>query len=272
MSADTLPVCYRHADRETRLSCSNCGRPICVECMTAAPVGQRCPDCAAPATQVVGRDRLYGRAGAPVTYGLIALCVAVYLLASVAPQIEVYGAQINPLVLQGEWWRLVTAAFLHGGLTHILFNMYALYVFGPQIERQVGSVPFAALYLGSAVAGGAAYLAYDLLVGDGLGIAVGASGAIFGLFGATLAAAYRNRDTLAGRAGLRQLLTLLAINFALPLLLPIIAWQAHLGGLVAGFVIATAWAALGRRRGGAVARTAVAVAVAGMAVLAVALV
>lgn len=273
-----IPTCYRHGDRQTRLSCSRCGRPICVECTTTTPVGQLCPDDARQAggQRVITASELYAapsRRTAPVTFGVIGISAALFVLAFVLPQLPDYGAQVNQLVAQGEWWRLVTAAFFHSGLWHIGFNMYALYIFGPQLERRVGSLPFAALYLGSALAGGAAFYVWAQVVAGGGGAAVGASGAIFGLFGATLVAAFRGRTTAAGRAGLRQLLTLLGINLALPLLLPFIAWQAHLGGLAAGALIAAAWS-LGPRRGTAalVVRTAVGLAVAAVSLLAVALV
>lgn len=276
MSAETtLPVCYRHSDRETRLSCSSCGRPVCVDCVRTAAVGQKCLECAAPDknARVINAGQL-ARAGlrqaAPVTFWLIVACVGVFVLRLAVPQVFGYGVQANQLVAEGEWWRLVSAAFLHSrGFFHIGFNMYALYVFGPQIERQVGSLPFAALYLGTAMCGGAAYYLFDVLVMDGQGAAVGASGAIFGLFGAMLVGAYRNRASPAGRAGLRQLLMLLAINFALPLLVPIIAWQAHLGGLLAGIAIAAGWTLLGPGRRTAVARTAMGAAAALVALVTV---
>jgi len=156
---------------------------------------------------------------------------------------------------------------------HIGFNMYALYLFGPGLERQVGGPAFLALYLGSAAAGGAAYFLPYALEAGGLVPAVGASGAVFGLFGATLALTYRNRATAAGAAGLRQLLTLLGINLALPLIAPglNIAWQAHVGGLVAGALIAAVWSVIGRRHTAGALRTAAGVAV-GLAALAVVLV
>jgi membrane associated rhomboid family serine protease len=252
----TIPTCYRHDDRETRLSCSRCGRPVCVDCVRSASVGQLCPECARPepgARVITARQlRAAGlRQTAPVTFWLIATCGVAFLLSAASPVVGAYGAQVNALVEQGEWWRIVTAAFLHGGLLHIFFNMYALYLFGPGLERQVGGPAFLSLYLGSAVAGGAAYFASYALGLGAAGAAVGASGAIFGLFGATLALAWRNRRSAVGQAGLRQLLTLLGINLALPLLVPAIAWQAHLGGLVAGVLVALWWAGAARRGGSA---------------------
>ena len=195
----------------------------------------------------------------PVTMALLVVSIGMFVLGMVPAidqRIALLFAQINQLVAEGEWWRMLTAAFLHGGVVHLGFNMYALYLFGPELERRVGSVPFAAMYAASALAGGAAYF-----LSDPNGLAVGASGAIFGLFGSWLAASYRGRHTTMGRESLRQLLTLLAINAAIGLIPGFnIAWQAHLGGLIAGFVITMAWttAAVKDR---AWARTAVAVAV-----------
>jgi membrane associated rhomboid family serine protease len=245
-----LPTCYRHGDRETRLSCSRCGRPVCVDCVRSAPVGQLCRECSAPepGARVIDARQLQAgglRTQSPAVFYLIATCVGVFLASFVLP---VGGlAQFNPLVDQGQWWRVLTAAFLHDGPLHIMFNMYALYLFGPPIERQVGTPAFLALYVGSALAGGAAYyLTYALSDGGGgLAPAVGASGAIFGLFGAALVGAWRARNSSYGAAGFRQLLTLLAINLALPLLIRGIAWQAHVGGLVAGIVVAAVWALAG---------------------------
>lgn len=265
-----LPTCYRHPDRETRLACSNCDRPVCVDCVRAAPVGQRCLECASNAgtTRVLGMQDVVGQTlKTPiVTFVVLGISLAVFatelLIPQVGPLVRFNGAQINEFVAEGQWWRLLSAAFLHGGITHIGFNMYALYLFGPQLEREVGSVPFAVLYVASALAGGAAFF-----LAEPGGVAVGASGAIFGLFGAWLAASYRGRHTAVGQAGLRNLLVLLGINLALGFIPGAnIAWQAHLGGLVAGLVIAFVWT-LPQLRNNAVLRTAVAAAVGVFALL-----
>lgn len=178
---------------------------------------------------------------APITMLMLGVNVVIYVVGMVAPeagdQLFRWMAQANWLVEEGEWWRMLTAAFLHAGFTHILFNGWALYVFGPRLEQQVGSAAFLGLYLASAVAGGAA--AY--LLGDIGDVVVGASGAIFGLFGAWLFSAWRVRHTRMGRALFQQLVVLLAINAMLPLIAPRISWQGHLGGLVAGVVIASIW-------------------------------
>ncbi|MYC84664.1 MAG: rhomboid family intramembrane serine protease [Acidimicrobiia bacterium] len=229
-------TCYRHRDRITHLRCSRCGRHICAECSRDSPVGQRCPECAGVTTRVVPARSI--RSGiTPAVLVIILISVAAYLAQRVNAQFTIDYAHITPAVSAGEWWRVITATFLHstGSIVHILFNMYALYLFGPYIERQAGTGRFVALYLASAVVGGVAfqYMAE--------GAAVGASGAIFGLFGAVLVGTYPLRHTPAGAARFRQLLLLLAINLALPLLVRGIAWEAHVGGLVAGMLIVLAW-------------------------------
>jgi membrane associated rhomboid family serine protease len=201
------------------------------------------------------------RSGAPATITFIALAVVFYLLGMFGVETELVArfAQINALVAQGEWWRIFTVVLLHGSLTHILFNMWAVWVLGPQIERGVGTWPFVSLYLASAGVGGAVFH----FIGGGAA-AVGASGAIFGLFGIWLSWALHRRNTIQGRALLSQLGFLLLINAALPLIFRGIAWEAHLGGLIAGFLIGEAWSRIQGSNAEAV-RAAVGFAVAAMA-------
>ena len=261
-SEETLPSCALHDDRMARQRCPRCDRPVCEQCLDGGDGAGVCPWCrrelaAAAATDATptsatppGRVRPL-RSSAPVTYGLLVVYVAVFVFGTLSggtrSAIAMSGAQVNELVWAGQWWRVLTATMLHAGITHLLFNGYALYVLGPQLERGIGSLPFAALYLASGLAGGIAFL-----VAEPAQVAVGASGAIFGLFGAWLAAAWANRHTPQGRAGLSQFGMLLAINLALPLFVPNIAWQAHLGGLVVGLASGLWWAA--RREAGAVVR------------------
>ena len=241
---DTAPwVCYRHPDRTTRLACSNCGRPICVECSRDAAVGQKCPDCSAPEGRhrvVTAAQMRRARRITPVSYALIAINVLVFLAGELDPELGlrmvVDGAHLPSLISAGEWWRALTSVFLHGSFAHVLFNMWALYVFGPTLEHRFGSAPFAALYLASGLGGSALYQ----VVGRDA-FAVGASGAIFGLIGALLAVTYGQRYTPAGRAMFSQTLLLLAINLAIPFVVPNVAWEAHLGGLLAGGLVALAW-------------------------------
>lgn len=229
-------TCHRHRDRVTYLRCSRCGRHICGDCSRDSPVGQRCPECAGATTRVVPARSI--RSGiSPAVLTIMVITVAAYLAQRANARFTVDYAHITPAVSAGEWWRVITATFLHsvGSIVHILFNMYALYVFGPYIERQAGTIRFVGLYLASAVTGGVVFQYLSE------GAAVGASGAIFGLFGAVLVGTYPLRHTPAGAARFRQLLLLLAINLALPLLVRGIAWEAHVGGLVAGMIIVWAW-------------------------------
>ncbi len=196
----------------------------------------------------------------PVTYALIAINMIIFLAGELDPalgqRMVLEGAHLPSLVAAGEWWRALSAVFLHGGFTHILFNMWALFIFGPSLEHRFGSVSFAALYLACGLGGSALYQ----VVGRDV-FAVGASGAIFGLIGALLAASYRQRFTPAGRALFSQVILLLGINLVIPFLVPNVAWEAHVGGLISGVTIATAWerlpiagpAAAGRRLAVAVA-------------------
>lgn len=238
-------TCYRHPGRVTGLRCTECGRPICGECSVSAPVGQRCPDCvrSAGTQRIVGREAI-GRSSArrvPVTTTILAVTAAIHLLSFAAPglwsELVARLAMWGPAVAAGEWWRMVTVTLVHANLTHILFNMLALWSLGPQIERDLGGARLVALYVSSAAAGSAA--AYFLGRPDDIG--VGASGAIFGLFGLWLASAVLRRSTAAGRALLSQLGLILAVNAAIPFLVPNVSWQAHLGGLAGGFLLGLVW-------------------------------
>lgn len=224
------------------LSCSRCGRPICGSCSIDASVGQRCPECVREegAQKVIPTGpRRRPTAGAPVTLSILAVTAIFFALSGFGDRDSLVTQtlqQSNLAIAAGEWWRIFTPILLHGSFMHILFNMWALWVLGPQIERAVGGWAFAGLYLASAGMGGVAYS----MTGS-LAPAVGASGAIFGLFGVWLAWALKRRKTAAGRAMLSQIGFLLLINAALPFLVPRIAWQAHLGGLIMGFVIGLIW-------------------------------
>ena len=235
---DAAPRCYRHPDRSTYLACSRCERPICGFCSHDSPVGQRCPQCVSgkAATRVVTARGL-STGFTPAVLIIIVVSVVAYLMQRRNVQFTVDYAHLTELVRRGEWWRVITAAFLHsrGSMLHILFNMYALYLFGPRLERHVGAISFVGLYLSSAIAGG---VAFQYLSDGG---AVGASGAIFGLFGAVLVGTLPLRHTPHGAAQFRQLLLLLAINLALPFFASGIAWEAHVGGLAMGMLVAALW-------------------------------
>ena len=259
----TAAVCYRHPERSTSLRCSDCGRPICLECTQQAPDGQKCPECAAPAP-TVRRATAAGWRASPVTFALMATSIAVFLIGRGGEGVELlfrFG-QSNASVAAGEWWRIITASFLHVNVMHLAFNMWALYIFGPPLERQVGSASFGALYFASAAAGGAA--AYVL--GGPQDLVVGASGAIFGLFGAWVYASYRRRHTVAGSAQFKNLIVLLVLNALLAVAVPGISWQGHAGGFMVGLAIAAMWSFTGSAAVGRII-TALAVGVAAIAVV-----
>jgi membrane associated rhomboid family serine protease len=229
-----VPTCYRHPDRQTYISCTRCGRPACPECLRSASVGHQCLDCVAAAAASVPPVRTAAgaviRTGTPmVSYGLIAVNVVVFLLAKFAPPEQVYRLALWPvLVATGDWYQLVTSAFLHFAILHLLFNMYALYVIGPPLEEHLGRWRFAVLYGLSALGGSVmVYLFSQPNVPT-----VGASGAIYGLFGATFVAARRLR------LDIRWLVGLIAINLVLTFAVPGISWQGHIGGLITGALIA----------------------------------
>jgi membrane associated rhomboid family serine protease len=162
------------------------------------------------------------------------VAIAIHLLSLFAPSIWADLADqlalFNSRAIAGEWYRMFTVTLVHAGLTHILFNMYALYLLGPGIEMRVGKVRYGLLFLASAGAGSA----FAIILGSPGDIGVGASGGVFGLFGVWAVSAFLQRNTRQGRAQLNAILFNLAINAAIPLFVPRVSWQAHLGGFVAG--------------------------------------
>jgi membrane associated rhomboid family serine protease len=241
-----MAVCYRHPNRETGVSCSNCGRPICPDCMTATPVGMRCPECSRQRTEVRTMRNVYAEPTA--TYVLIGINVLMYLgmwlsggvdssvyidLSTLGSATLSNGDVIG--VAHGEPWRLVTGAFLHDPANplHILFNMYILYWLGTMLEPVLGHVRFVALYFASLLAG-----SFGSLIAAPHSLTVGASGAVFGL----MAAAFvfqRARGVDPWRSGLGPVIL---FNLALPFLFPNlhISIGGHIGGLVGGAIAALA--------------------------------
>src|SRR4051794_3962817 len=235
-------TCYRHPDRETRVSCSSCGRPICPECMTPTPVGMRCPECAGQRTRVV-QNPTGARAGfeaAPATYVLIAINVIVFL-AEIASGSGGLGDQqgklisnyglYGPSVAEGEWYRLLTSGFLHISILHIGFNMLLLFFLGRLLEPALGRPRFLSLYFASLLAG-----SFGALILEPNSLGIGASGAIFGLAGATFVIARgRGMDALAGEIGF-----LIVFNLIFSFASPNISIGAHVGGLIGGVICALA--------------------------------
>jgi len=236
------PTCYRHPDRATYVRCTRCNRPICPECMRDAAVGHQCAECVGEAAKTVRQPRTavggrqYG-AKPVVTYTLIAVNVALFFLETVSPTLQSELVLRSPAVADGDLYRLLTSAFMHYGITHLLFNMYALFVVGPPLEAWLGRLRFTALYVLSALGGSVlVYLLSPLNAAT-----AGASGAVFGLFGASFVVGRRlNLDV-------RWVIALIAINLAFTFVIPLlggqnISWQGHIGGLVTGAVVAAAYA------------------------------
>jgi membrane associated rhomboid family serine protease len=251
MAEPVEQTCYRHPDRVTGLSCSECGRPICTECMTMAPVGIRCPDHSGKAQGVQRvttgvRRAAFEGTGAKVTKALIGINVAVYVaelatgggVNGTGSTIYVKGVLFGPLLEQGEWWRLVTAAFLHYGPVHLLLNMVALYWFGSLLEERIGSGRYLLLYLVSGIAGSAGALLWS---NGFLTPTVGASGAIFGILGAGLVLE-RQRDYVFGGSALG----VIVINFVFTFSISGISKGGHIGGLVGGIICALGLTRFGR--------------------------
>ncbi len=225
--------CYAHPREITGLHCTRCGRPICARCAIPASVGQHCPDCYAADRRSMRKARPAAAVRAPVTLVLIGINVAMFLAQQAVPGFTTSLWASTPAIASGEWYRLITSAFLHAGVWHILLNMIALYYFGPPAEEAFGRLRFLALYLVSGYL--AAVTSYWL---EPIGVpSLGASGAIFGLFGAVIVLAYKRRHAAAGGAMLRSLAWLLALNLVIGVVVPHIDLWAHLGGLVAGAIL-----------------------------------
>jgi membrane associated rhomboid family serine protease len=232
------PTCYRHPGTPTYVRCARCQRYTCPDCMRDAAVGQHCVECVSEGGKSVATPRthfggLRRSTNTPVlTYTLIALNIAMFIAQNASDEVQRNFTLWPPAVADGEYIRLVTSAFLHYGLTHLLFNMWALYVIGPPLEMQLGRLRFGALYALSALGGSVlVYLVSPLSTAT-----AGASGAIFGLFGATLVVGKRlNLDV-------RWVLGLIVINAVITFAMPSISWQGHVGGLITGVVVAAAYA------------------------------
>lgn len=237
--------CYRHPGRETNVTCTRCERPICPACLREAPVGFQCPECVR-GRRVVRQPQLpYGgrisEHAALVTVVLGALNIVMFAVtAATSPtgfthnwSSRLFGRLVlNPTVIadKDEYGRLIGAAFLHYGPWHILVNMFSLAVLGPGIERIFGHWRYLVLYLASALGASVVAFAFEP---SGATVA-GASGAIFGLFGA-LVVIYRKLGL-----DLRALVPTILINVYITYAVPNISWTAHLGGFVTGALVAAA--------------------------------
>jgi membrane associated rhomboid family serine protease len=271
-SPPALEHCYRHPSEQTGVHCTRCGRPICPACMIEAPVGYQCPECVGEARREFRRGP--GRRIAVANARGTSLTSVILIALGVMYAIEVIPAGAGALltgpsllrlvhlggnvgyafdngseigVAAGQYWRLFTSMFLHANLVHIGLNAYALFLFGHVIEQELGRVRFAVIYLTTGLFASAVSFAFAPPVQVG----IGASGAIFGLFGAFFAYNYRRRHQALAAARIRQMVFLLVINLVLGLSIPGIDWHAHAGGFVAGLVagtVAEGWGDLAHRR------------------------
>ena len=234
-----MEACYRHPNRETGVRCSNCERPICPDCMTSTPVGMRCPECARQSTRV--RSMRTTSDEPSLTYLLIGINVLVgigSLLGGASATgggglggstLLTDGALSRTAIDQGEYWRLLTAGFLHAGFFHLLFNMLALYILGSMLEPAIGKLRFGLIYFVSLLCG-----SLGALIAQPVGLTVGASGAIFGLMAAAAVVA-RSRGLGLMESGLG---IWIGLNLLITFTIPNISVGGHIGGLVGGGVAA----------------------------------
>lgn len=243
--APTIEVCYRHPDVQTRVHCTRCDRPICPDCMIPAPVGHQCPECVEQAR----RDFRSGpgralRGGVSATNALLVAIAIPFVIEVILggpqalfnPSAEILfdmGAMQPIAVADGQFWRLFTAMFLHVGLLHIALNAYFFWLFGRMVEASFGRTWMVLIYV---VAGFLASVA-SYAFGPVTTLAVGASGAISGVFGAFIAYNYRRRQHAMNAANLRLALTVIVLNAVIAIGYSSIDWRAHVGGLVAGFAL-----------------------------------
>jgi membrane associated rhomboid family serine protease len=228
-----MDVCYRHPDRETGVSCSNCERPICPDCMTTTSVGMRCPECSRERTKV----KTISTVETPtLTYVLMGISIAVALGGFLAGDTRYWGGALldddfavgRIGIGDGELWRLVTSGFVHAGPLHLGFNMLGLYILGSMLEPSLGRLRFGVVYFVSLLAG-----SFGALLFEPIQDTVGASGAVFGLMGAAVVL-FRNRGIPLMQSGLGFWLILnLVFSFR-----PGISLGGHLGGFVGGLLAA----------------------------------
>ncbi len=236
------PMCTRHKDRTTWLSCSRCDRPWCHECLTQGSVGAQCPECIraadGPASEKFKREaRTILRGPMLVTRSVVGIMLAIQVYALTQ------GGDVmrdNPLALdyalrgpdvrEGEYWRLITAAFLHYGIVHIAFNCWVLWQLGRTLERPLGRARYLALFLASCLGG-----SFGALLLSPNSLSAGASGGAFGLMGAAVALQRMQGVRLTSTAWGSTLL----LNLIITASIPGISIGGHLGGLVVGWIGAT---------------------------------
>lgn len=226
--------CYAHPDTPTKLRCTRCDRPICGRCAIPASVGQHCPECVAEARRAAPKVRSTMTAAAPGVVALVVVNVALFIGQRLPLELTQRFAAFPPAIADGEWYRLVSAMFLHSPTVffHILFNMLILWIYGPYVEKAFGTARFLTMYF---IAGFFAS-ATSYMFGS-CAPSLGASGAIFGVVGVLLVYAYNRRTSAYVREFMRGLLLFIGINAVFGFIVPNVDWIAHLGGLLAGIAL-----------------------------------
>ncbi|MEN9693015.1 MAG: hypothetical protein RLZZ330_659 [Actinomycetota bacterium] len=218
--------CAWHPNELTGVSCQRCGRHICPNCQIIASVGFQCPECAKDKQTV---KTLNSFSQPRITQLIIGICVAAFVFSFGNTNEFFFNYGINPVFVlkYGEYWRIITSMFLHANFMHIAFNMLALWQVGFALENRIGKYKFAVIFFLTGIGGGllSAYM------NEPFAFSVGASGAVFGLFGAWIAINRRLNFDSSG------LMAMIAINLGLGFVIPGIDWHGHLGGLLTGLVL-----------------------------------
>lgn len=226
--------CYRHPNRQSWTLCQRCGRTVCGQCQTPAAVGVHCPECVRQARSAAprrpsGLARLIrpGGSGWGLSHGLIGFTALVFVLQLLTGDLLTRLLTYYPMFTLAQPWTMISAAFAHASLIHLGLNMLGLYMLGPSLEVMLGRARFLLLYLAAAFGGSVAVL--WLAPGSAV---LGASGAVYGLF----AAYFVLQRGLGGNS--TGILMLIGLNLALGFFTPRISWQAHVGGLLIGGLVA----------------------------------
>ncbi|MFP5299323.1 MAG: rhomboid family intramembrane serine protease [Actinomycetota bacterium] len=236
-----IAYCYGHPDTPTKLRCSRCDKPICPRCAVPAAVGQHCVWCVAEARKSQPKVRTAMQANSPAVMTIIAIAIAVYVMEVLFGDDFVLRFAASPanIAYEGEYYRLITPIFLHAplgtpfGILHILFNMYILRIYGPQVEEAFDSFRFVALFLVTGFTASAVSFAFGSCATLGLG----ASGAVFGIVGVLLALLYNRRDSTLVADYMKTLLMFIGINLLFGLSMKGVDNFAHIGGLVSGVLL-----------------------------------
>ncbi len=233
--------CPRHPSKRAVAYCKRCNRPACADCNIPTEVGSVCVDCAHPKNRISFRPS----GGPVVTYSILAICVIVYFCQWILPAVPRFLA-FQPYAAFTEPWQFFTVSFVHLGFFHLLFNMFMLYILGAAIEKAIGHWQFASIYLLSAVGGSVAALAWTFVDPNAfITTTVGASGALYGFFGAIFVQQRRSGMSTT------SILVLLGINLAFSFMnAGSVSWQSHVGGLIVGGLVAFMYFEITKPRSG----------------------